>query len=120
MEYKSTTKQLKSICKDIEKKIKSNSKNFSTNKVTPVIVKINEFSESSIDILVRCFTNTNDYNEFLEIKDNLALEIKEIVEKEGSSFAFPSQSIYIEKSNFYLKTHNFFVKISPDTIITFP
>jgi MscS family membrane protein len=98
LEYKSTTKQLKSICKEIEKKIKSNSKNFSTNKVTPVIVKINEFSESSIDILVRCFTNTNDYNEFLEIKDNLALEIKEIVEKEGSSFAFPSQSLYIEKS----------------------
>ena len=64
LEYKSSTKQLKSICKDIEKKITSNKNDFCVNEITPVIVKINEFSASSIDILVRCFTNNNDFQEF--------------------------------------------------------
>ena len=98
LEYKSTTKQLKTICNDIENKIISRKKNFSVNETTPVIVKIYEFSDSSINILVRCFTKTSDYNQLLEAKNLLAVDIKEIVEKRGGSFAFPSQSIYVEKS----------------------
>jgi len=98
LEYKSTTKQLKTICNDIENKILSSKKNFSVTETTPVIVKIYEFSESSINILVRCFTKTNDYNQLLEAKNELAVDIKEIVEKRGGSFAFPSQSIYVEKT----------------------
>ena len=80
LEYKSTTKQLKTICDDIENKIISK-KNFIVNDATPVIVKICEFSDSSINILVRCFTKTNDYNQLLEAKNELAVDIKEIVEK---------------------------------------
>ena len=98
LEYKSTTRQLKTICEDIENKIISRNKNFSVNKENPVIVKIYEFSDSSINILVRCFTKTNDFNQLLEAKSLLAIDIKEIVEKRGGSFAFPSQSIYVEKS----------------------
>ena len=98
LEYKSTTKQLKTICNDIENKIISRKNNFIVNQTTPVIVKIYEFSDSSINILVRCFTKTNDYNQLLEAKNELAVDIKEIVEKRGGSFAFPSQSIYVEKN----------------------
>ena len=98
LEYKSTTKQLKIICEDIESKIISRSNSFSVNEENPVIVKIYEFSDSSINILVRCFTKTNDFNQLLEAKSLLAVDIKEIVEKRGGSFAFPSQSIYVEKS----------------------
>ena len=37
------------------------------------------------------------YRESLAVKEALAMAIKEIVEeKAGSSFAFPSQSVYIE------------------------
>ena len=98
LEYKSTTKQLKTICEDIENKIISRKENFSVNETNPVIVKIFEFSDSSINILVRCFTKTNDFNQLLEAKSLLAVDIKEIVEKRGGAFAFPSQSIYVEKS----------------------
>jgi MscS family membrane protein len=98
LEYKSTTRQLKLVCSDIQKKITNNNKDFFVTKSTPVIVKINEFSASSIDILVRCFANTKDFEDFLSIKDRLAIDIKEIVEKRKCSFAFPSQSLYIEKN----------------------
>ena len=98
LEYKTTTKQLKLICSDIQKKITNNKNDFFVTPGTPVIVKINEFAASSIDILVRCFANTNDYEKFLVIKDKLAIDIKEIVERRDCSFAFPSQSLYIEKN----------------------
>jgi len=99
LEYKSTVDQLKKICKDIEQHIKNNKKEFFVSDSTPVIVKVDAFAASSIDVLIRCFTNTNDYQEFLTIKDSLAIDIKKIVEKRKCSFAFPSQSLYIEKNN---------------------
>ena len=97
VEYKTTILQLKNICSDIESLIRKNKKEFIVSESTPVIVKINEFAPSSIDILVRCFTKTNDYNKLVKAKDGLAIEIKKIIEKRRCSFAFPSQSLYIEK-----------------------
>jgi Mechanosensitive ion channel. len=46
---------------------------------------------------VRCFTKSSSWNEWLSVKEKLAIAIKEIVEKNNASFAFPSQSIYVEK-----------------------
>ena len=72
---------------------------FKVSDSTPAIVRIDQFSASSIDILVRCFIVTNNYDDWLLAKDKLAVKIKEIVEKNKAAFAFPSQSIYIEKNN---------------------
>ena len=47
-------------------------------------------------MLVQCFTKTTDWDKFIEIKENLAIKVKEIVENEKAGFAFPSQSIYVE------------------------
>ena len=46
---------------------------------------------------VRGFTKTASWNEMLSVKERLAIEIKQIVESNKASFAFPSQSIYVEK-----------------------
>ena len=62
-----------------------------------VAVRVDKFSDSSIDMYVRCFTKTNSWTNYLKVKENLALEIKKIVEGKGAAFAFPSQSIYVEK-----------------------
>ena len=97
LEYSSTSRQLKNVKDQILKFVKSN-KIFSVSKETPVIVKIDQFSASSIDILVRCYITTNDYNDWLNAKDLLATNIKEIVEENKAAFAFPSQSIYVEKN----------------------
>ena len=70
---------------------------FPTKGDTFVSVKIEQFAASSIDIRLICFTKTKNYLEWMEIKDNLAIEIKTIVEKNKASFAFPSTSIYVEK-----------------------
>jgi MscS family membrane protein len=94
LQYDSTIDQLKKVREEIENYINS-SDDF--NQSAGVAVRIEKFSDSSIDILVRCFTNSNSWSNSLEVKERLAIEIKQIVEKNGASFAFPSQSIYIEK-----------------------
>ena len=60
-------------------------------------VRIDKFAESSIDMYVRCFTKTSEWEEWLAVKERLAIGIKKIVEKNKASFAFPSRSIYVEK-----------------------
>ena len=95
--YDTTTEQLKNICHEIESHISQNS-NFIVNQDYQLFVRIDKFNDSSIDILIYTFTNTNDWSKFLEIKESLAFAIKFIVKENKSSFAFPSQSIYLEKN----------------------
>jgi len=94
LQYDTTVKQLKTIRDQIEDHINTN-EDFDTS--IGVAVRVDKFSDSSIDMYVRCFSKTNEWEKWLSVKENLALEIKQIVEKNGASFAFPSQSIYVEK-----------------------
>ena len=101
LQYDTTVDQLKIIRNEIEDYIKKN-EDFNTK--IGYAVHIDKFSDSSIDMYVRCFTNSNSWENWLEVKERLAIEIKKIVEKNNASFAFPSQSIYVEKmiAIFYL------------------
>ncbi len=94
LQYDTTVDQLKKIRDDIEDYIK-NYEDFNTE--LGYAVRIDKFAESSIDMYVRCFTKTNEWEKWLSVKERLAIQIKQIVEKNGAAFAFPSQSIYVEK-----------------------
>lgn len=96
VEYRTDVKQLQIIRDEIMKYILENDA-FAKPEEVPTFVRIDSFNASSIDILVYCFTRTIVWGEWLEIKENFAIAIKDIVEnKAGTGFAFPSQSIYIE------------------------
>ena len=95
LEYKTSIDQLKQIRDSITKLIKDN-KDFAKNENGGFFVRIDSFSDSSIDILVQAFTVTNDWSEFLKIKEELAVSIIEIVDANKAGFAFPSQSLYVE------------------------
>ncbi len=95
LEYRTTIDQLKSIRNEITNLLENNS-DFAKNDLTSYFVRIDSFSESSIDMLVQTFTVTNDWGEYLKVKEDLAVKIIEIVEKNSAGFAFPSQSIYLE------------------------
>ena len=97
LEYRTTADQLKLIKDQIENYIKNN-KDFVVSEDTLLSVKIEQFAASSIDIRLICFTKTSEYLEWMKVKDALAIEIKNIVEKNNASFAFPSTSIYVEKN----------------------
>lgn len=94
LQYNTTVAQLKKVREEIESYI-NKSEDFDQS--VGVAVRIEKFSDSSIDLLVRCFTASNSWSDSLLVKERLAIAIKEIVEGNKASFAFPSQSIYIEK-----------------------
>ena len=95
VEYGTTVDQLRAIRDGIENYILNDSAFASPSDVS-TFVRIDSFNDSSIDILLYCFTKTTDWGEWLEVKETLAYKIKEIVEAAGTGFAFPSRSVYIE------------------------
>jgi MscS family membrane protein len=95
VEYRTTVDQLRQIRDEMEHYIVE-SPEFASPKDVSTFVRIDRFSDSSIDIMLYCFTKTTNWGEWLEIKEQLAFHIKQIVEGAGSGFAFPSQSLYIE------------------------
>ena len=96
LEYRTTIDQLKKIRDEINTLIEKDD-NFAKNQNASFYVRIDSFSDSSIDMLVQTFTVTNEWAEFLKIKENLAVKIIEIVENNEAGFDFPSQSLYVEK-----------------------
>ena len=94
LQYDTTVDQLKNVRNEIEEYIK---KNEDYKSELGYAVRVDKFAESSIDMYIRCFTKTDKWEEWLAVKERLAIQIKQIVEKNGASFAFPSQSIYVEK-----------------------
>tara|TARA_B100001093_G_scaffold514641_1_gene589128 strand:+ start:170 stop:1267 length:1098 start_codon:yes stop_codon:yes gene_type:complete len=96
LEYNSTLNQIKQLTDFINNYLRDND-SFTVNQNYKAFVRLDKFNDSSIDILIYCFTSTNDWEKYLEIKENLAMEIKSKVEELNLSFAFPSQSIYVEK-----------------------
>ena len=97
LEYRTTHDQLRIIRDQIEDYI-SGSGDFVKSSEQPLFVRLEKFSDSSIDILIYCFATTTVWGEWLKIKEELALKIKSIVEENDAGFAFPSQSIYVEKN----------------------
>ena len=94
LQYDTTVDQLKKIRNEIEEYIK---KNEDYKPDLGYAVRIDKFADSSIDMYIRCFTKTDDWDKWLAVKERLAIQIKQIVERNSASFAFPSQSIYVEK-----------------------
>ena len=97
LEYSSSLEQIRSLTNFISNYLK-NDPDFIVNDNFKSFVRLDKFNDSSIDILVYCFTSTNDWEKYLEIKEKLAMSIKQKIEELNLNFAFPSQSIYIEKN----------------------
>jgi len=97
LEYSSTLDQIKHLTEFLRNYL-IQSEDFTVNENYKAFVRLDKFNDSSIDILIYCFTSTNDWEKFLEIKEKLAMEIKRKVEELNLNFAFPSHSIYIEKN----------------------
>lgn len=63
-----------------------------------LLVNFESFGDSSLNIFIYTFTSTANWDKYLDIREDVHLKIMQIVEENNSSFAFPSQSIYIEET----------------------
>lgn len=104
--YDTSVDQLKIIRDEIAAYIENNPA-FTRSSEAATFVRLDRFDDSAITFMIYCFTNTTNWGEWLEIKEEFACAIKEIVEdKAGSAFAFPSQSVYVESLPETLKAGN--------------
>jgi MscS family membrane protein len=58
-------------------------------------VRFEGYGASSQDIELRVYALTRDWSEFFAIREDIMLRVGEIVEEAGTSFAFPSRTLYL-------------------------
>ena len=63
----------------------------------PSRVRFTTFGAFSLDIDIFAYVLAKDMNEFLAIAEDINLRLIEIVNQAGAGFAFPSQTVYVEK-----------------------
>lgn len=96
VEYKTTTDQLKYI-RDHVLDFILNHPEFAKPPEVATFMRVDSFGASSIDFMLYCFTNTTNWGEWLGLKEELAFEVKRIVEEgAGTAFAFPSTTVYMD------------------------
>lgn len=66
--------------------------------IEPARVRFVGYGAFSLDLEIFAYVTTRDFSEFLAIQEDINLRIKDIVEGIGAGFAFPSQTLYIERS----------------------
>jgi MscS family membrane protein len=60
-----------------------------------VRVRFVRFGASSLDVDIFAYVFAHDWNIFLEIQEELLLNIMDIIHKAGAGIAFPSQTLYL-------------------------
>lgn len=61
------------------------------------IVRFTEFGDSALVIYVQCYARVTNRPEYYRVREDIHFQITEAVREAGSSFAFPSRSLYVEQ-----------------------
>ena len=91
--YDTNSQQIENITQDIRGMLKAHP---GISQKDTTLVNFDSFGDSALSIFIYTFTHTSVWARYLEILEDINIKIMHIVEKNGSSFAFPSQSIYVE------------------------
>ncbi len=62
---------------------------------TTLLVYLDSFGDSSINIMVYCFSRSVDWIDYLEVKQDIMFKIADIFKNNNLEFAFPSVSLYM-------------------------
>ncbi len=65
----------------------------------PARVRFGGLGADSINLEVFAYIMVSTYDEFLEVKEDLLLQMMDVVEESGTGFAFPSQTIYFGRDS---------------------
>lgn len=92
LSYGTSNEQVKNIIKEI-KQVLDNHKMIETGSV----VRFNDFGATALNILVQYYVRTNDWEDYLEVREEINFRIMEIVQANGVIFAFPPMGAVPEK-----------------------
>lgn len=61
------------------------------------LVRLTSFGDSSINLLVSAYLRTNQAGTFLQMQNDLNLNVMDVMQRDGADFAFPSTTVYLAK-----------------------
>ena len=61
------------------------------------LVRLTSFGDSSINLLVSAYLLTNQAGTFLQMQNDLNLNVMDVMQKDNVDFAFPSTTVYLAK-----------------------
>ena len=93
--YSTTESQVINIVKEIKYMLHSHE---GISHQETLLVNFESFGKSSLNIFIYTFTATANWEKYLDIREDVHLKIMKIIESNNASFAFPSQSIYVEQT----------------------
>jgi len=89
--YETTAAQMREVLEGIERSLRDHPKIWSDS----LVVRFESFGDSSLNIQVMAWFTTSDFNEFQLIRQEVLLQFMDVVEKAGTSFAFPTQTVHL-------------------------
>ncbi len=92
--YSTDGETMNTIVQDIKKMLQEHA---DISQRDTLLVNFESFGDSALNIFIYTFTRTANWEHYLDIREDIHLKIMKIVEENGSSFAFPSQSLYVEQ-----------------------
>ncbi|MGA7566205.1 MAG: mechanosensitive ion channel family protein [Terriglobales bacterium] len=91
--YETTGDQLRYLLAELRRMLYEHPK-VETSSAT---IRLANFDASALRLEISSYVLTRDSNEFIAIREDLLLRIMGIVEKSGTGFAFPSQTLYLSR-----------------------
>jgi MscS family membrane protein len=91
--FESKPEQLKNIVKEIQSYLDTHEQILKNESR----VRLYDFSESAINIMVVYFVNTMEYDVYVDIRQEINYKIMDILEKNGSAFAYPATTVLMKK-----------------------
>jgi len=89
--YETTSSQMREVLEGLERVLREHPQ------IWPdaVVVRFKEFGASSLDIEIMAWFQTSVWSEFQLIRQGVLLQFMEVVEKAGTSFAFPTRTVHL-------------------------
>jgi MscS family membrane protein len=91
--YSTTAEQMRRIVEEITELLKTYPNMYLED---PPQVFFTNFGASSLDLEIVAWVNTKDFTQFKIARQEIFLRMMEIVERNGSRFAIPSRTVYLE------------------------
>ncbi|GAB3542612.1 mechanosensitive ion channel family protein [Pontibacter brevis] len=92
--YETTSEQIRAITRDIQEFIDQHPRTNQDGRI-----RFLSLGPHSKDVMVLYFVDTMDWNEFIDIKEEINYKIVDIVERHGADFAFPTQTLHLHRAD---------------------
>jgi MscS family membrane protein len=61
-------------------------------------IRLARFADNALELEMQAYVLTRDYDDYTTVRQNLLLRVMEIVEASGTALAFPTQTVYLAKT----------------------